>query len=426
MSFRRTAAYLAASFAVGVFSAFNNFTMSLWLSQFALSYVLISLFGNSRSLEGAVVGPIAGAWSDRTYLGWLGRRRPFVLVGGLGAAALLALTPLAAGAAAPAGWGLASPVAALAPMLAVVFLFTLFFNVAEDAHKALLADLTEGPGRTRLAALSTVANIGGQAALLVLGFLAWNDGVPDGAFLVAAALVAVGVVGTVLGVREPTPSAWETGRPEVAGDQAPARESVTALLQRYRGAAALCLVTFLYWSGVNAVLPLVSIYTRDILGATVGEAQLLPALLLAATTAAALPVGFLGERFGKRRVIAGGYVVMCLAALAGLVVTTKEQGAAVFLLAGLGNAAGVVLTLPLLADMVPRHHMGKATGLLAAAGSVAAPLSSLVAGSLADHYGPRAIFAVMAVMVALALAALPATLAGPRSTRRLATALSAG
>jgi MFS family permease len=117
---------------------------------------------------------------------------------------------------------------------------------------------------------------------------------------------------------------------------------------------------------------------------------------------------------------------MCLAALAGLVVTTKEQGAAVFLLAGLGNAAGVVLTLPLLADMVPRHHMGKATGLLAAAGSVAAPLSSLVAGSLADHYGPRAIFAVMAVMVALALAALPATLAGPRSTRRLATALSAG
>ena len=135
MSARRTVGYLAASFAVGVFSAFNNFTMSLWLSQFALSYVLISLFGNSRSLEGAVVGPIAGAWSDRTYLGWLGRRRPFVLVGGLGAAALLALTPLAARWAAPADWGLPVSVAALAPMLAVVFLFTLFFNVAEDTTR---------------------------------------------------------------------------------------------------------------------------------------------------------------------------------------------------------------------------------------------------------------------------------------------------
>jgi maltose/moltooligosaccharide transporter len=235
MSLRRTAAYLAASFAVGVFSAFNNFTMSLWLSQFALSYIVISLFGNSRSLEGAVVGPIAGAWSDRTYLGWLGRRRPFVLVGGVGSAALLALTPLAARLAAPGGLGLASPIAALAPMLAAVFLFTLCFNVAEDAHKALLADLTDGPGRTRLAALSTVANIGGQAALLLLGFLAWSDGVPDGAFLVAGALVAAGVLGTVLGVREPTPGEWEADRPERAGDEAPARESPIALLRRYRG-----------------------------------------------------------------------------------------------------------------------------------------------------------------------------------------------
>ena len=55
-----------------------------------------------------------------------------------------------------------------------------------------------------------------------------------------------------------------------------------------------------------------------------------------------------------------------------------------FLLAGVGNAASMVLTIPLLADLVPRHHMGAATGLLAAAGGIAAPLSSLVAGTLAD------------------------------------------
>ena len=107
--------------------------------------------------------------------------------------------------------------------------------------------------------------------------------------------------------------------------------SPAALLRRYRGAAAFCFVTFLYWSGVNAVLPLVSVYTRDVLGATVGEAQLLPALLLLATTASALPVAWLGERFGKRRVIAAGYAVMAVAAVGGLLVTTKEQGAVVFL-----------------------------------------------------------------------------------------------
>jgi MFS family permease len=52
--------------------------------------------------------------------------------------------------------------------------------------------------------------------------------------------------------------------------------------------------------------------------------------------------------------------------------------------------------------------MGAATGVLAASGSVAAPFASLLAGALADVYGPRAIFAFMAVMIVVALALLPA------------------
>jgi maltose/moltooligosaccharide transporter len=182
------------------------------------------------------------------------------------------------------------------------------------------------------------------------------------------------------------------------------RPSLPALLDEYRGAAFFCLVAFAYWAGVNAVMPLISIYTKDVLGANDAEAQLLPALLLFSTTVFALPMGWLGSRLGKRRMISGGYAVMGLAALAGLVVTTKEQGAVVFFLAGAGNAAAQVLTIPLLADLVPRKHMGLANGALAAAGSIAAPLSSFVSGALADYYGtPRVIFAVMAVMVCVAL-----------------------
>jgi hypothetical protein len=86
-------AFLGCSVAVGVFSAFNNFTLLLWLATFTGSYLLLGLLGNTRTFEGAIVSPLAGAWSDRTWLGWLGRRRPFVLAGGLASAALLALTP---------------------------------------------------------------------------------------------------------------------------------------------------------------------------------------------------------------------------------------------------------------------------------------------------------------------------------------------
>jgi MFS family permease len=168
------------------------------------------------------------------------------------------------------------------------------------------------------------------------------------------------------------------------------------------------LVYFCYWSGVNAVMPLVSIYTQHILGASVGEAQLLPALLLLSTAALAIPMGRLGDRFGRKRVLTLGYAIMGLCGLAGLVITTKEQGAVVFVLAGVGNAASMVLTVPLLAELVPPARIGVATGLLAASGSLAAPLASLAAGALADLYGPRAIFGLMAAMIALALVLLAA------------------
>jgi MFS family permease len=64
--------------------------------------------------------------------------------------------------------------------------------------------------------------------------------------------------------------------------------------------------------------------------------------------------------------------------------------------------------VPLLAELVPPSRIGVAVGLLAASGSLAAPLASLAAGALSDLYGPRAIFGLMAVMIALALALMPA------------------
>jgi hypothetical protein len=55
MSRGQALAYLGCSFSVGVFNAFNNFTLALWLAGFTSSYLLIGLLGNSRSFEGAIV-----------------------------------------------------------------------------------------------------------------------------------------------------------------------------------------------------------------------------------------------------------------------------------------------------------------------------------------------------------------------------------
>ena len=403
----RWLAYLGCSFSIGVFSGFNNFTLTLWLAGFTSSYLLISLLGNGRSFVGAVTSPPMGVWSDRTWAGWLGRRRVFILVGGVLTAVLLAVMPLVSRWPAPLSSDrLPAELAALAWPIVAIFLFTLAYNAMDDVHKALLADVTAPDERNRLSALSTVVNMAGQVSILVLGFMLWDADVPDAAFVTTAALVLAGVLLTVVGVPEPAPEVWEAERrAEDAGGERP---SLGEALTRYRGAAVFCLVNFCYWSGVSAVMPLLSIYTRDILGASVGQSQLLPAVLLLSTTVFAIPMGRLGDRLGKRRVMSAGFAIMGTAALAGLGVQTFGQGAVVFLVAGIGNAAVIVLAIPLLADLVPRHHMGAASGALAASGSLAAPLASLAGGSLSDLYGPRIIFAVMAAMTVLALALMPA------------------
>lgn len=399
-------AYLGCGFAIGVFSGFNNFTLTLWLAGFTSSYLLLGLLGNTRSFEGTLVSPTIGFWSDRVWAGWLGRRRPFILAGGLLSSLLLALTPVFSHLRLPAAlnW-FPNSAPQLLPAVLTIFLFTLAFNTMGDVHEALLVDVTSEAERNRVSAIRTVVAIAGQVAILILGFLIWKDHVPDSAFAVTGLLMAAGVLLTVVFVREPSPAAWAAGRQDPAGEGG--RLSLRAMAREYRGAALFCLVAFFYWSGVNAVLPLLSIYIKDILHASTGESQLLPAFLLASTVIFALPMARLGDRFGKRRMIGGGYAALALIGLAGLVITTKEQGAIVLFVAGIGNAATQVLAVPLLADLVPRRHIGAATGILAGSGSVAAPVASLLAGSLANVYGPRVIFLLMSVAVCCALLLLP-------------------
>src|SRR4051812_44510578 len=129
MKRRQLVCFLGVSVSYGVFAAFNNFTLTLWLSGFTTSYLLLGLLGNTRSFEGTLVAPVVGSWSDRTWLGRLGRRRPFILGGGLTSAVLLALTPFITAwqAPAPLSWLLLGQ-HGLVPAVAAIFIFTLTFN----------------------------------------------------------------------------------------------------------------------------------------------------------------------------------------------------------------------------------------------------------------------------------------------------------
>src|SRR5215471_14619219 len=168
-----SALYASASVGTGAFYAFNNFVLPPILKSFGAPDLLIGLLSSTRSIEGAVIQPTVGALSDRIWTP-VGRRRPFILIG----------IPLSALFFVSGGF-----VTNLLHLAIVIFLFSIFFNVAVDPYTALLADVVPLEYRGWLSGLSTGVQLVSQVAFLLVVFFATADG--GGVPLWTYALVAV-------------------------------------------------------------------------------------------------------------------------------------------------------------------------------------------------------------------------------------------
>src|SRR5438552_15312131 len=114
LSAKTSLLYAEGSIGTGAFYAFNNFVLPPILKSFGAPDLVIGLLSSTRSIEGALIQPTVGALSDRVWTRF-GRRRPFMLVG----------IPLSA-----VFFVAGAFVNDLLLLAAVIFLFSIFFNVA--------------------------------------------------------------------------------------------------------------------------------------------------------------------------------------------------------------------------------------------------------------------------------------------------------
>jgi MFS family permease len=394
-------AYAAASLGTGAFYAFNNAALPLYLRPMTGNDVMIGLLASTRSIEGAVIQPLVGAFSDRLRTP-LGRRRPFLLVAVPVAAVLLSLTPLAP---------------SLPWAVAAIVLFSLAFNLAADPYTALLADITPLRQRGTLSSLATLVQFAGQVGTTLLVARLGERGIPPSAFAVVALVLVGGFAITVVGVREP---------PVIAERERLRWRHYVASLRGSQEAQKFFLGLFILFFGMNAVVPFLTLYAVNEIGVGEGEALLLFLVLVLVTGALAVPFGRLGDRGelvvpatrgrlrlrvgpapAYKRLIGFGIVCLAVAALLGTVATDRPHLLAVEVLAGVGNAALTVLWWPLLSELIPREQTGLFAGLAATVQSVALPGSVVLAGALIDAtHTYRVIFVVLAVAALLAFAVL--------------------
>jgi Na+/melibiose symporter-like transporter len=381
-----SALYASASVGTGAFYAFNNFVLPPILKSFGAPDLLIGLLSSTRSIEGAVIQPTVGALSDRIWTP-IGRRRPFMVVG----------IPLSA-----LFFVAGAFVTNLLPLAVVIFLFSIFFNVAVDPYTALLADIVPLQFRGWLSGLSTGVQLVSSVAFLVVIYFATADGapVPLWTYILVALVLLVSFGITVIGVHESRALADQAA---VERQHVPLREYLDAVVQ-HRQAVRYLGTLFVYQFGLNAILPYLVLFVVEDIHQTNQVAFGLSAALLVVTALGAIVFGRLADHIGTRRVMAIGWTLLAVSAIAGVLVTTLVQTTIVVLVAGVGNGAATAVSWPLLTALIPPEKTGVFAGLKAAAESVAIPLSVVVAAEVfLPRFGYRGIFAMLALTIILAL-----------------------
>jgi EmrB/QacA subfamily drug resistance transporter len=130
-----------------------------------------------------------------------------------------------------------------------------------------------------------------------------------------------------------------------------------------------------------------------------------------------LPAGAIGDRFGRKPLLAAGLALFGAVSFAALFVHTP--GPLIALRAGMGVAAALIMpvTLSVITTIFPPEERGKAVGTWAGVAAGGAVIGLLTSGVLLHFFSWPAIFALNVVLAALALAGTVLIVPATRESR---------
>ena len=377
--------------------------------------------------------PLFGKLSDRTHTR-LGRRMPYILGGTLAAVVLMNLLPMA------------DRARSLWLFVAALGLLLLAMGVYRSPAVALMPDVTPKPLRSKgNAIINLMGTLGGVFTLAATSFLVTHDATGredySALFLAVSILMLAAVVVLLLTIRE-NRLAHEVELQNLAAqgeDAAQAQDDETpssgagfsSLDPALRRSLILILCSVALWfMGYNAVTTAFTKYVSVQWGYDIKAAS---QCLMVATVGAVvsyLPVGFLSSRFGRKRVIQAG--VLLLAACFGsaaLFASFSPVLYGIFALVGAAWAMINVNSSPMVVEISKSGDVGKYTGYYYTFSMAAQIVTPIVSGWLLEHVGYYTLLPYAAVMVALSFVTISLTKHGdsrPQPPRSRLEAFDAG
>lgn len=377
--------------------------------------------------------PLFGKLSDRTHTR-LGRRMPYILGGTLAAVVLMNLLPMA------------DRARSLWLFVAALGLLLLAMGVYRSPAVALMPDVTPKPLRSKgNAIINLMGTLGGVFTLAATSLLVTHDATGredySALFLAVSILMLAAVAVLLLTIRE-NRLAHEVELQNLAAqgeDAAQAQDDETpssgagfsSLDPALRRSLILILCSVALWfMGYNAVTTAFTKYVSVQWGYDIKAAS---QCLMVATVGAVvsyLPVGFLSSRFGRKRVIQAG--VLLLAACFGsaaLFASFSPVLYGIFALVGAAWAMINVNSYPMVVEISKSGDVGKYTGYYYTFSMAAQIVTPIVSGWLLEHVGYYTLLPYAAVMVALSFVTISLTRHGdsrPQPPRSRLEAFDAG
>ena len=337
------------------------------------------------ALVSMLCAPLFGAWSDRIRTRW-GRRIPFLVVGTLGdSIGLLALAYLS------------RIPSALVPYVVAFVWIELFNNLATAPYSALIPDVVpveqRGAASGWLGLMSMIGSFTGG----IIGLLLPRIGGIAGAYILLAALMILGMLGTVLTVKEPS-------SPPIASFRC--QSFLHDLVQPFksRDFTWVFLTRFLIVLGTYTVQEFLQFYMKDVVA---GGAERYPytffgvvlahdapaatsffvITLLAGAILSSLAAGWLSDRHGRKLMvyISGGLQALVVAVF--ILTGSFELTVIMGIIFGLGYGAYQAVDWALASDVLPSEDdYAKDMGVWHVAFTLPQVLATPIAGRLLDHF----------------------------------------
>lgn len=350
--------------------------------------LFIGIIMTFDNIFGVIFQPTFGKLSDNTHSRF-GKRRPYVIYGAPVSAILFALIPI-----------IALKVGSLPLTMLFIIMFVFVMSLWRAPVVALMPDLTPNELRSEgNAVINLMGGIGGALGLVAGTIVTviycavtganskaadWDEYVTfPYVFLLGSVIMIIGMLIVLFFVKEPDSRVKLRAEQNQIADEKARREAEKKAIKEEKAKRKAEKLTkgervslifmlaglFFLFCGTNAISTFFALFAAEVLHKTTAQATVMTTAFAAASAVAAIPAGYLGKKFGRKKTILGGLFIF-IAAFGAYLLTQNLgidalSGALIWVALIVGGAANMFITvntLPLVLEIGGMDKVGTFTG----------------------------------------------------------------